>query len=306
MSFKYDFLGVGGLAYDLVLRVDCLPIADEKYPARLIGKLPGGSIANATCAAARLGLQAGYIGWVGNDADGVALHAELVEWGVDPAGLVRVQGEETPFTVVVTDAHGQHAILLPASPLYEASFTPEQYGLVGEARAVYTFPRDRAWFGHLRGRTLESGGLLALDIDTAVSMQGAELRQAIRLADMVFFRPGSPSLVGVQSLRELVEPGQWMIMTEGSRGAHGIAGGMGTPVYQPALPVEVIDTTGAGDCFRAALIAARLDGAALVEALRFAAAAAALKVQYYGGRGGLPSRDDIAEMLNTLPPEPPT
>ena len=299
MSFKVDFLGVGGLAYDLVLRVESLPIADEKYPARLIGRLPGGFIANATCAAARLGLRAAYIGWVGEDADGAFLHDDFVKWGVDPAGLVRVRGELTPFTVVITDSRGQRAILLPASPLYEAAFTSEQLALVGQAHAVYTFPRDLAWFEQLRSRTRESGGLLALDVENTVPMQGDDLRQAIRLADVVFLTHSSLALIGVHSLRELAAPDRWVVMTGGSRGAQAIAGGMEEPVHQPALAVNVVDTTGAGDCFHAALIAARLDGAGLVEALRFATAAAALKVQHHGARGGLPSRDDIAEMLNS-------
>ena len=103
MSERYDFLGVGGLAVDWLMSVDRLPIADDKYPARLVGKLPGGFIANATCGAGRLGLRSAYIGWTGDDADADLLVDDFGAHGVDPAGLVRVPGELTPFTVVITD-----------------------------------------------------------------------------------------------------------------------------------------------------------------------------------------------------------
>jgi sugar/nucleoside kinase (ribokinase family) len=61
--------------------------------------------------------------------------------------------------------------------------------------------------------------------------------------------------------------------------------------------VPTVDTTGAGDCFHAALIAARLDGATLHEALAFATAAASIKVQHWGARGGLPTRPEVEALL---------
>jgi sugar/nucleoside kinase (ribokinase family) len=298
MSFRYDFIGVGGLSYDLVLRVQTFPIADEKYPARLIGKLPGGFIANATCAAARLGLRTGYIGWMGDDADADMLHEDFVSWGVDPAGLVRVPEHPTPFTVVMSDTQGHRAILLPASPLYEEALTAAQLELAGQARAILTFPRDLEWFGHLRRRSLEAGGLLALDIENAVPMKGNELAQAIRMTDIVFLKHSSLLEIGVFSLANLAtQPGQWLVMTAGKQGVQGIVHGMDAPLHKKALEVPVVDTTGAGDAFHAALIAARLEGATLDEALSFANAAAALKVQHLGARGGLPTRDQIAALL---------
>ena len=91
----FDFIGVGGLAYDLVLQVERLPLADDKYPASL-GKLPGGFIANATCAAARLGLRTSYIGWVGDDDDGEHADRGLHRLGRRPGGLVRVPAKRRP------------------------------------------------------------------------------------------------------------------------------------------------------------------------------------------------------------------
>ncbi|NLX08843.1 MAG: carbohydrate kinase family protein [Chloroflexi bacterium] len=297
MAFRYDFIGVGGLAVDLVLRVEQLPAADEKYPAALVGKLPGGFIANATCAASRLALRTGYIGWAGDDADGALLHDDFVRWGVDPAGLARVPGEVTPFTVVLADAQGRRAIVVPASPLYTLPLSEAQLALAAQARIVYTYPRDLAWCQRLHDAAQVSGGGLALDIESIIPLRGAALRNAIRLAEVVFLAESSLELLGVTSIRGLAGPGQWVIQTAGSRGVYGVEAGRDEPVFVPGRAVEVVDSTGAGDCFHAALIAARLDGADLPAALAFANAAASLQVQQPGARGGLPSRAEVEAVL---------
>jgi sugar/nucleoside kinase (ribokinase family) len=293
----YDFVGAGGLAYDLVVSVDHLPLNDEKYLAEMIGKLPGGFIANATCAAARLGLKTAFLGWVGADSEGEMLRADFDLWNVSAAGLVSVKGEHTPFTIVITDPRGKRAIVIPTSPLYENLFSYEQLQIAADARVVYTFPRGPVWCRQLRGATLDSGGLLVLDVENAAPMTGDELRDVIRMADVVFISEPALRKMGLHSIRDLVEPRQWIIMTAGSRGAYGIEHGQRKPLHQPALRVPVADTTGAGDCFHAALLAARLGGATLAESLPFATAAAALKVQQRGARGGLPTRAEVESLL---------
>ena len=289
----FDFIGVGGLAYDMMLQVDRLPLSDDKYPAQPVEKLPGGFIANATCAAARLGLRASFIGWVGDDAEGAMLIEDFIDWRVEPEGVIRLPGEMTPFTLVMTDSHGGRAIVIPQWPIYDAPLTYEQVALARQARVVYTYPRDPVWCTQLRRATIESGGELALDVESAVPLRGDQLREAVAVADVVFVTKDSLAMLGVSSIDRLVQPRQWVILTDGKRGSSGIAGGMRKPVSQKAHPAVAVDTTGAGDCYHAALIAARLGGADLPEAMAFASAAAAIKVEHRGARGGLPTRDEV-------------
>jgi ribokinase len=61
-----------------------------------------------------------------------------------------------------------------------------------------------------------------------------------------------------------------------------------------------VDTTGAGDCFTAAFALRQLEGAGLVESLRFANAAAALSTLALGARGSLPSRDEVEALLQRV------
>jgi len=73
----------------------------------------------------------------------------------------------------------------------------------------------------------------------------------------------------------------------------------GDRVYRvPALRVDVVDTTGAGDVFRGAFIAALLRGLAPDAVLRFANAAAALSCTKAGAIGGVPTRDAVEQVLD--------
>ena len=72
----------------------------------------------------------------------------------------------------------------------------------------------------------------------------------------------------------------------------------GEPIEQAAMHVdEVIDTTGAGDCYTAAFAVARLEGRAPQAAMAFAAAAASLCVQRSGAMPSLPQRDEVNALL---------
>lgn len=297
MEFLYDVIGAGGLVYELVMTVKSLPLSVEKHPAEIVGRRPGGHIANATCAIGRWGLRAGFIGWTGDDAEGEMLRQDFSRHNVNLAGLVSLPGAATPFEIVITDWQEQHAILAPDFPLHHAELTYDQVALAAQARAVLTFPRDLAWCSQFRIATLEAGGLFVLDAENTVSMHGDELYQVIRMADIVFFSEDSLKRLGFPPIHKLVDQRQWLIMTAGRKGAFGIEYGRRKPVFQPAREVAAIDLTGAGDCFHAALLAARLDGATLDEALAAANAAVAIKIQQHGARSGYPTRQDVENLL---------
>jgi sugar/nucleoside kinase (ribokinase family) len=228
-----DFIGVGGLSYDLVLTVDRLPSTDDKIPGALVGKLPGGFIANATCAAARLGLSAGYVGWVGEDADGDMLAGEFTRYGIDIGGLEKVTGEVTPFTVILVNHDGERAIVIPSSVLYQQRLSDEQLAYATQASIILTYPRDKTWCCLLADAAHDNKGLFALDVESSSPMTGTMLWTAIEHADVVFVSESSLPLLGEVTLEELAE-GRWVIMTAGKRGSYGLAPGLRERIYQPS------------------------------------------------------------------------
>ncbi len=244
MSFVYDFIGAGGLSYDLVMTVKDLPLADEKYPAEIIGKLPGGFIANATCAAGRLGLRTAYIGWVGDDAEGEMLREDFLRCACRSGGIgggARCRDALHPGDHRPARPTRDPAARLPAVQRRTVGY--DQVALAAQARVVLTFPRDRAWCGQFRAATMESGGLFALDIESSIPMLRDDLLHVIEMADVLFFSEDSLKHFNLPPIQKLVTPRQWIIMTAGSKGAYGVEHGQRKPVFQPAQRVAaVVDT----------------------------------------------------------------
>jgi sulfofructose kinase len=71
----------------------------------------------------------------------------------------------------------------------------------------------------------------------------------------------------------------------------------GTSGHQPGFPVEIVDTTGAGDAFHGAFAWALANDRLAPECARIAAAVAALKCRKLGARPGLPTRAELDEFL---------
>ena len=84
-----------------------------------------------------------------------------------------------------------------------------------------------------------------------------------------------------------------------TRGADGYAwlSQGGTSGHQPGFPVEIVDTTGAGDAFHGAFAWALANDRSAPECARIAAAVAALKCRKLGARAGLPTRAELDEFL---------
>jgi sugar/nucleoside kinase (ribokinase family) len=99
-----------------------------------------------------------------------------------------------------------------------------------------------------------------------------------------------------RGLRAVTQPHHDMVcVTLGSRGAMLLAGGR---IYRVAgVPVDAIDTTGAGDVFRGAFITAMLRGDSPQDVLRFANLAAALSCTRPGAIGGIPTSAEIRALF---------
>jgi sugar/nucleoside kinase (ribokinase family) len=223
---------------------------------------------------------------------------EFTRYGIDIGGLEKLTGEVTPFTVILVNHGGDRAIVIPSSALYQQRLSNEQLVYAAQASIILTYPRDETWCCLLADAAHDGNGLFALDVESNSPMTGAMLRTAIEHADVVFVSEDSLPLLGEVTLEELAD-GRWVIMTAGKHGSYGLAPGLRERIYQPALSVQAVDTTGAGDCFHAAVLVVRHQGGTLQEALAFASAAAAIKVQYQGARGGLPTHAEVNSLLNT-------
>ena len=106
-----------------------------------------------------------------------------------------------------------------------------------------------------------------------------------------------PGPVTAETIRPLLDFGpRVVVVTLGARGA--IALTATETATQSAFPVEMVDATGAGDCFNAAFLVASQDTKSLAYSLEFACAAAALSVTSAGARAGLPNSENVRRLMS--------
>jgi sulfofructose kinase len=293
---------VGHAALDSVYRIDAFPARPTKVTASRHDRSVGGMAANAACAIAALGGQVALWGPIGDDEIGRHIAAELQAAGVAAAREFIVPGARSSHSAIVVEGSGERLIVSYRGDTLEAPAA-----LVAE-RVIDTdvVMIDVRWAAGARCMA-ERAKRLGIPIVLDAEMGNVELvRALVPQADYVIFsengwlewlgRPPDPTETG-DALCGLVAAGARLAaVTLGERGVVYAAGG--APVsHLPAFPVTAVETLGAGDTFHGAFALALAEGMAIDAALRFAAAAAALRCTRSGGRAALPTRAEVNALL---------
>jgi sulfofructose kinase len=281
-----------------VVTVDALPRLGGKARALDAQHLPGGQIATAVLACARLGLRCAFAGGVGDDADAQRALAPLRAAGVDLAGVRARAGAATQTAQIwIERASGERTIVWHRDPAL--ALRPEELPVdaIRGARALHLDAGDLP-AAIAAARSARAAGVpVVLDAD-AVVPGVAELLAAVDFP--VVSRSFAETFSGTSKLREALE----RLLAAGARmavitlGPLGALAATGTRVIaSPGYRIPVRDTTGAGDAFHAGFVWGLLEGLDAEGVLRAAHAAAALNCQALGAQGGLPDRAQLAAFL---------
>jgi sugar/nucleoside kinase (ribokinase family) len=313
--------------YDLVVLGDCNPdvlvLGDDVDPAfgqqeKLVDGISlviGGSAAITAVAAARLGLRVALAAAVGADPAGEFMRDQLAAEGVDVKFVAVREDAPTGMTVALSRG-GDRAILtaLGAVASLTAADIPE--ALLAGARHVHA----SSWFllqdclgpglGALFSAARSAGVMTSLDTNWDPSGRWAspDLSAAIAQADLLLPNEAeavrlaaADDLAGADDLDSavtaLVAAGPRVVVKLGERGALCADRSVRRRVSLP--PVTPADTTGAGDCFNAGLIAGLLDGLDLAGAAALGCATGALSTGAPGGTASAPGLAAAAELAST-------
>ncbi|CAB5513271.1 2-dehydro-3-deoxygluconokinase [Achromobacter anxifer] len=275
----------------------------------------GGDTSNAVIAAARQGARCAYLTRVGNDAFGQQFLDLWQAEGVDTSG---VQVDEQAHTGLYFVQHGPdgHAFSYLRRGSAASLMTPASLdsGLIERARylhvsgislAISTSACDTVFAAIERARA--AGVQVSLDSNLRlrlwpVDRARAVLRETMRLADLFL-----PSMDDMQHLTGNDDPERTLdwIRDAGAAGVVVLKLGKDGSIIDdgrrrvavPALRVDAVDATGAGDCFAGSLLARRCQGDSWEDAVRYANAAAALSTLGYGAVDPLPRKEQVLERL---------
>jgi sulfofructose kinase len=290
---------LGLSALDQVWRVDGLFAGgSEKIKSLEYATVGGGMAANAAVAAARLGASTAFWGRGGDDAAGYEMRTMLASEGIDVAQFRLFPGGRSSVSGIIVDRTGERQIVNFRGQFpVEAGWLP--LDRLNGVSAVLADPRWPEGAIALFGAARSLGIPTILDGDMA---EASVFEALLPLTDhAVFSEPALAGFAGSASDEALATIARFdCCVAAVTRGEAGVTwfedGGLRS---LGAYPVDVVDTTGAGDVFHGAYAFAIGGDLAVHEAMSFASAAAALKCTRPGGRAGIPTIDDcVAFMRN--------
>jgi len=304
----FDVVGIGATSLDFVylLPANAAPTAS---PAKLrISRhfvSCGGQIATALAGCARMGLRTKLATIMGNDDNGNRIRAELSGRGIDVSEVVIRDAPNQYAVILVDESNGERTVLWDRDDRLAFGNGELREELVASARVLHVDDVDVDGAIRAANQARKTGTPVTSDIDRLTS-RTMELVSAVTFP--IFAEHVPPALTGVsdpgEALRALRRVHNGVLcVTLGARGAVALEGDR--LCHMPAFGVEAVDTTGAGDVFRAGFIYAYLKGLALADTLRFANAAAAVSCTRLGAMAGAPSVEE-AERLMARPQEQPS
>lgn len=289
---------VGSLNMDMVVTAPRIPLKGETITGQELHFVPGGKGANQAVALGRLGADVSMFGCVGEDDFGRQLIHTLAANGVKADQVRTLQGQTTGVAMI-TVGDGDNSIVV----------VPGANGLV-----------DRTYIESIQDELLQSQMVilqLEIPLDTAVYVIDLCHRAGIAvllnpapaqelspdlIEKLTFITPNEHEAAIVFAdqgdYRELLRRyPEKLIITQGSAGAS-FASQNGEVHQIPASPATVVDTTGAGDTFNAALAYAWSQAMTLETALVFANCAAGLSTEKFGAQGGMPTLAEVTARLS--------
>ena len=296
---------LGSINLDTVASVENLPRPGETVVARSLAQFPGGKGANQAVAAARMDADTLMIGAVGADGPGNRMRTFLQDSGVNIARVKTDANHLTGQAFINVSDSGENAIVIvtgantelrPADiPVEELTdcgvFLAQLESPVETIRTLFSCDKAQHGITILNAAPAEREGATLFPLVDILIVNEAELATYAGL-------PGTSKEkdIVIKAARQLISrEGQTVIVTLGADGVVAVNDIRSDII--PSRPADVVDTTGAGDCFCGALAAGLAQGLALTEAIRLAVAAASISVERPGAATSIPTRSEVDLIL---------
>lgn len=300
-SVPFDFVAIGEASLDFVGLLAADLVLGSKAPLAQLAICPGGQAATAAAGCARLGWRSRCVATLGRDPWGERVAAALRHESVDLHAVWRDQAPTRTAMILVSAAAGERTVLSHRDAGLTLSRAEYPLETATSGRIVLADAVDPGWSTAAAKAARARGIPTIVDVDEP----GPAAEGLLAEADVLIVPRTVPEqMTGLDSpaagARELMRrfgPAV-VVVTLGADGALALAAGREYRVRPPS--VAVVDTTGAGDAFRAGWAAGWLEmgpDASVDGLLRFAAAVAALNCRDLGAQTALPTRRELDPFL---------
>jgi sugar/nucleoside kinase (ribokinase family) len=297
----FDVVGFGLNSVDHICVVPEYPRLDSKCEILQYEKLPGGQVATAVLFLARMGMRTRYIGKLGGDEMGRYFLSSFQSESIDISS-VRIEREAVNqySFIIVEKSSGERTVLYRRDPRLNFTEAGLERGRICSGRFLHLDGYDGP--AALRAALFcrDEGIPVSIDLDIVVESCEDLIRNVdflIASSDFPYEFTGiSDPVKSIPRLRDYCSG--FIAVTLGSGGATALVGDR--CINFPALRVQAVDTTGAGDIFHAAFIYGVLRNWPLEKIMAFANASAGLSCTRLGAQAGIFPLEQIMEAAESL------
>ncbi len=298
---KVDLVGVGLNALDTLIAVTDFPTCGSKVEYRDRSVMPGGQVASTCVACQTWGLSTRYVGKFGDDY-AAEIHAQAFSKVGVETQIITIPNASSLHNVILIDNSGDRTVLCQRNDLMVLQPEDLNRDWIVNARVLHVDGRDTAAAAQAAHWAREAGVPVTADLDDPYPGIDDLLENIDYLLVNNDF---SHRLMDEPDLERCLRRMQVLYgcrVAAATLGEHGVMAWDGRRmIHRPAYRVPVVDTTGAGDIFRAGFIYGLLRSWSLEQQLDFSCAAAALNCMADGARGGIKTVAAVEELMATYP-----
>lgn len=295
----FDVLGIGLNATDTLILMSHFPAYAGKaaFDSEILS--PGGQVASAMVACAKLGLRVKYIGTVGDDERGRIQIESLRQSSInlDDVEIRKNCANQTAY-ILIDRKTGERTVLWKRDDclrLDPASITVEQ---ITSARLLHIDAHDTAAVARAAEIAHQHQIPVTVDVDTLYHGFDRVLPHVDYLVASSEFPVQWTNERDPLRALQMIQEEYHLPVAAMTLGAHGSLARVGGKfVYSPAFVVNCVDTTGAGDVFHGAFCYSVLQKMSMSETLEFSNAMAALNCTALGARGGISTIQEARALI---------
>lgn len=295
----FDIVGLDMPCMDLLVNVDNFPKPNGMALVNSLSWQGGNKVSTGMVAAARLGAMCAIMGAVGDDSYGRFCLWDFERHGIDTSGMLIRKDATTSLSIVIGDRETRgRSFVFHKGSAEPCSIDEIDHCKLEQARFFFVSTLDETAI-HCCRTAKQAGAEVFVDADTysETMMDNMHLIDWFIASEFVYEALFDNSDYEA-NCRKILENGpKAVVFTLGGKGCVGISS---EGFFRlEAYPVDVVDTTGAGDVFHGAFLAGLLQNWSIRKCADFSNAVAAIKCTRQGGRAGIPDMATALRFMET-------
>ncbi len=294
----------GHVALDQIMSLESFPEPNTSVDVQEKKRYFGGTGANVATVAANLGVPTALCAFVGPDFP-EDFRRFLLEKAIDLRDLAEVEGYETPTVWIVSDSMHNQIAYVYQGPMRDMSRFEIRSSAASESTIIHISTGRPDYYLRLMAKCRALGKQISFDPAQEIHRiwNAQAFQEALSLCDTFFANENelrtATRYLGVQKAEDLLRFVPRVVNTRGAKGSAVYArNGIWTiPAVQPK---RIVDTTGAGDAFRAGFYAAQYRGYSVEICAAFGSAAASFTIEEQGSTTNLPTWKEVRERAESV------